>query len=154
MPKVIMICGKICSGKTTYANKIKSTNHAVILSVDEIMLALFGQNVDGEYVSKVKSYLYKKSLGILEAGINVVLDWGFWTHDERKFAKKFYMSRGIANEFHYIKISHGEWQNRISKRSNQNENSDAYQVSNELITKSKNIFEEPDKSEVDVWVKN
>ena len=64
MPKVIMICGKICSGKTTYANKIKSTNHAVILSVDEIMLALFGQNVDGEYVSKVKSYLYKKSLGI------------------------------------------------------------------------------------------
>ena len=88
MPKVIMICGKICSGKTTYANKIKSTNHAVILSVDEIMLALFGQNVDGEYVSKVKSYLYKKSLGILEAGINVVLDGGFWTHDERKFAKK------------------------------------------------------------------
>ena len=43
MAKVIMLCGKICSGKSTYANSISKQEKAVILSVDEITLALFGQ---------------------------------------------------------------------------------------------------------------
>ena len=42
MPKVIMTCGKICSGKSTYAQKLRLEYSAVILSVDEITLALFG----------------------------------------------------------------------------------------------------------------
>lgn len=149
-----MICGKLCSGKSTYADRITKTRKAIILSVDEIMLTLFGQNADDIYVERAKSYLYKKSLEILEAGINVILDWGFWTHDERKFVKEFYTSKGIENELHYVKISCDEWQNRISKRNNQKDESATYLVDDELITKSKNIFEEPDKSEVDVWVKN
>lgn len=44
MPKVVMTCGKLCSGKTTYAKKLQKESKAVILSVDEIMLALFGQD--------------------------------------------------------------------------------------------------------------
>jgi len=44
MAKVIMTCGKICSGKSTYAKQICIENHAVILSVDEIMLSIFGQH--------------------------------------------------------------------------------------------------------------
>ena len=40
MPKVIMTCGKICSGKSTYAQKLRLEYSAVILSVDEITLAL------------------------------------------------------------------------------------------------------------------
>ena len=33
MAKVIAICGKICSGKTYYANKIKGKENAVVLSL-------------------------------------------------------------------------------------------------------------------------
>ena len=32
MPKVIMTCGKICSGKSTYAQKLRLEYSAVILS--------------------------------------------------------------------------------------------------------------------------
>ena len=39
MPKVIMICGKLCSGKSTYAKKLQQEGKAVVLSIDEIMLA-------------------------------------------------------------------------------------------------------------------
>ncbi len=156
MPKVVMICGKICSGKTTYAGKIKNTNHAVILSVDEIMLALFGQNVDGEYVSKVKSYLYKKSLDILDVGISVILDWGFWAQKEREYAKKFYASKNIKPEFHYLDVDYNEWQNRINKRNKDiRENKlRSYYVDKTLTAKFLKTFEEPDKSEIDIWVKN
>lgn len=42
MAKVILICGKICSGKSTYAEQLRVQNNAVVLSTDEITLALFG----------------------------------------------------------------------------------------------------------------
>ena len=40
MAKVFIMCGKLCSGKSTYANRIRQTHKAVILSIDEIMLTL------------------------------------------------------------------------------------------------------------------
>ena len=39
MSKVILTCGKICCGKTTYAQKLCKENNAILLSVDEITLA-------------------------------------------------------------------------------------------------------------------
>ena len=44
MAKVILICGKICSGKSTYAQQLRRENRAVVLSIDEVMLAFFGQH--------------------------------------------------------------------------------------------------------------
>ena len=42
MGKVILICGKMGSGKTTYAGKLAVKLNAVIIAHDEIMLGLFG----------------------------------------------------------------------------------------------------------------
>ena len=41
MAKVIMTCGKICCGKSTYARRLQAAGNAVILSIDEITLSLF-----------------------------------------------------------------------------------------------------------------
>ena len=155
VPKVIIICGKICSGKSTYAGKIKEAQKAIILSVDEIMLALFNQNVDDSYVTKAKSYLYKKSLEILDVGISVILDWGFWAQKEREYAKKFYASKNIKPEFHYLDVDCNEWQNRINKRNKDllENKVGSYYVDKALISKCKKIFEEPKKHEIDVWVR-
>ncbi|MDE6745031.1 MAG: ATP-binding protein, partial [Oscillospiraceae bacterium] len=43
--KVILICGKICSGKSFYAERLRKEHGAVMLSVDEITLSLFGQHI-------------------------------------------------------------------------------------------------------------
>ena len=93
MAKVILICGKICSGKSTYAEQMRVQNHAALLSVDEITLALFGQHCGDkhdDYVERTQNYLFDKSLELIEAGINVVLDWGFWMKEERDYAREFY----------------------------------------------------------------
>ena len=34
MPEIIMTCGTICCGKSTYAKKIQTERNAVILSID------------------------------------------------------------------------------------------------------------------------
>ena len=94
-----MTCGKLCSGKTTYAKKLQKEGKAVILSIDEIMLAVFGKDAGekhDEYVAGIKQYLYQKTLEIIHNGLNVVLDWGFWTKEERAFARSFFSSNRSA----------------------------------------------------------
>ena len=59
--KVIMICGKICSGKTFYANTIKSELNAVILSCDEVTSILFDNNLGekhDEMAKRIRIYLF------------------------------------------------------------------------------------------------
>ena len=158
MPKVMMMCGRLCSGKSTCAEKLQKENRAVILSIDEIMLALFGRDAGekhDDYVAKIKGYLYQKSLEIIESGTNVILDWGFWTKADRGFARKFYGSGGIPNELYYIDIDDCEWNRRIMER-NQNildHKSNAYYVDEGLAAKFNAIFEKPDPSEIDHWVR-
>ena len=98
MAKVFLICGKICCGKSTYAQQIRIQNRAVLLSTDEITLALFGQHIGekhDEYVERTQNYLFEKSAELIETGINVVLDWGFWMKEERDYAREFYGNRNI-----------------------------------------------------------
>ena len=153
MPKVLIMCGKICSGKSTYAEKLKLENKAVILSVDELTLALF-ENQAGEkldfYVEKLKEYFLKKSLDIVEAGADVILDWGFWTKNERDYAREFYDSRNISYQFYYMNVGIDEWKKRILKRNQEikREQLEAYPIDKGLLSKVEKMFEEPDRKEL------
>lgn len=158
MPKVYLMCGKICSGKSTHAEELRKSQKAVVLSVDEITLALLGQNAGDlldDYVAKLEKYLYQKSLEIIETGINVVLDWGFWTKRERDEAKAYYSSNNVEFEFHYIDISDEEWYRRLDKRNKAvvEKKISAYYVDEGLADKFKQLFEVPSKDEIQVWIK-
>ncbi|MBP0963791.1 MAG: ATP-binding protein [Oscillospiraceae bacterium] len=157
MAIVIMTCGKICSGKTTYAEKLRKRLSAVILSVDEIMLTIFDSDAGDkhdEYVERIKNYLFNKSTKLIETGINVILDWGLWSKAERKYAKEFYKSRNIECEIHFINISDEEWKKRINMRNSMiiSGKTSAYVVDEGLAEKVNALFEMPDRNEVDVWV--
>lgn len=157
MAKVIMTCGKICSGKSTYSERLRKENKAVVLSVDEITLALFEQNIGenhDEYVEKLEKYLFEKSLHIISVGVNVILDWGFWTKAERDYAREFYGTRDIRYEFHYMDISQDTWHMRLDKRNKAILAGEvkAYYVDENLQEKVEALFEKPDKKEIDVWI--
>lgn len=158
MAKAILICGKICSGKTTYAKQLCRNKKAVLLSVDEIMLSAFGQyagNKHDEYTQKIKKYLLNKSTELIKAETNAVLDWGFWQKADREYVKEFYRANNIQCEFHYIDISNELWKSRIDKRNREvlDKKTEAYYVDDNLAAKFNGLFEIPDKSEIDVWVK-
>lgn len=155
MAKVYLICGKICSGKSTYAEQLRIQNNAALLSTDEITLALFGQHCGDkhdDYVEKTQNYLFNKSLEPIEVGINVILDWGFQLKEERDYAREFYNSRNIACEFHYIDISDETWKARLKKRNNAilAGTTSAYYIDDNLAEKFAAIFEVPSEDEIDV----
>lgn len=158
MPKVILICGKICCGKSTYAEKLRMENNAVLLSVDEIMLAVFGQYAGekhDEYVRSVQQYIFDKSLEIVQTGTNVILDCGFWTKGHRAYSKEFYGQRDIPCELHYIDISDEVWRQRIEKRNALVEagKTSAYYIDENLLKKFSEGFEPLSEDEIDVRVR-
>ena len=157
MAKVYLICGKIGCGKSTYAKKLMKKHNAVLLSIDEIMLALFGQDA-GEnhdvYSKRLQAYLYHQSLELVASGISVILDFGFWTNQERANARRFFQSNNIPVEWHYLHISQAEWERRLAKRNAEvaKNESKAYFVDEGLKKKCEALFEAPQREEIHVWI--
>ncbi len=157
--KVILICGKIASGKSFYCEALRKNEKAVVLSCDEITLGILGKDLGekhDEYTERIKKYLYAKSLEIIEIGTNVIMDWGFWKKADRNFAREFFKSRNIPCEFHYIDVSDNMWKANIAKRNCEvlNGKSDAYYIDEGLLKKLNTLFEAPQKSEIDMWFCN
>lgn len=157
MAKVILICGKICCGKTTYAHELRRREKTVLLSCDEIMLSLLDEQL-GEnhevYAKRTENYLLGKSLEILETGIPVILDWGPWTKAGRKQLKTFYTDRGFVCEVHAIRVGADEWHSRIAARNAAIDRGEcqAYHVDEGLQAKFWSCYEEPAEDEVDLWI--
>ena len=159
MAKMILLCGKICSGKTTYAKRLAVAKKAVLLSVDEITLALFGQHIGekhDEMVEKTEIYLFKKAVEIVAAGIDVIFDWGFWTNEERQYATQYYMDKKIPIEWHYIDVCDDVWRQNLNKRNERiiNGQDNFYFIDDNVATKFKRLFEIPKRYEMDVWYEN
>ena len=151
MAKVIMTCGKLCSGKSTYARKLKDELGAVILSIDDLMLALFPEGT-GEmhdtYVRRTENYLLEQSLQILATGTDVILDWGLWTREQRDRLREFYRAHNFPCEIHYLRISDDEWQRRIRQRNGSRTDGSSYYVDEGLLDKVESLFEEPAEDEI------
>ena len=157
MAEVILICGKIGCGKTTYAKALCREGRGVLLSVDEVMLTLFGQHCGEKhdsYAARTKDYLLRQSLSLVRAGVDVVLDWGFWTGEERSRTKAFFREQGISCQLHYLSVKDALWQERLTRRNEavQAGRCEAYFVDENLARKFAQRFEEPDGAEIDCLV--
>ena len=157
MAKVIMLCGRLCSGKSTFAARLRDELGAAVLSVDELMIALLGREtgeMHDEYVRRAKGYLYGKAVDIARAGACVVLDQGFWSRSERDEARAYFAANGVECELRYLRISDEEWSRRIDKRNAEVAagRSDAYFVDDGLRAKFISLFEEPADGEADVVI--
>ena len=159
MAKLLCICGKIGCGKTYYANRLKEQEHAVILSTDEVTYDLTNnQQGDGydEFAIRVNLYLRKKAVEIVNAGCTVILDWGFWTKENRKEIKRYGENNGVLVEMHYIDIDDKTWYENIEKRNNEvisGNGGSSFYVNEGLLNKVSSLFEIPEKEEIEIFYK-
>lgn len=155
MPEVILLCGKICSGKTTYAQRLRAEKNAVILSCDELMLTLFPQGA-GEHhdllAQRARDYQFSLSRQLILSSVSVILDWGFWTKAWRDEARAFYASHGISCQLHYVNAPEDVWQQHIEARNEavQSGRTNAYYVDEGLLKKLESRFEAPEDNEIDI----
>ena len=155
---IILICGKIGSGKTTYAQTLAKERDAILLSCDEITL-LFGQYLGDkhdEVVERTQKHLFSKAVELLSKGVNVIFDWGFWQKAERNEATAFFAERGFAVELHYVKVSDDIWRRNLAERNSSftGLNDDFYFIDDGTADNFGNMFEEPQNSEYDFLYEN
>lgn len=152
MAKVVMICGKICSGKSTYSEKLKQEINAVILSCGDLMLTLFEEQLGDKHndiSKKCISYLYNLAQEIIRTNTNVILDFGFWIKEERKNMVEFFKSKNIEVEMHYVKVDEKTWIAQIEKRNLlvRKGKKKCYFVDENMKEMFGRMFEEPGKDE-------
>lgn len=152
MAKLIMLSGKICSGKSTYSEKLKNKINGVVLSCDDMMLSLFDEflgDKHDEIADKCSKYLYDLAEKIIRADTNVILDWSPWCIDGRKKMVENFKLRGINVELHYIKVDEATWNIQIEKRNQlvKDGKLKAYYVCDNLKKKAEKAFEEPSDEE-------
>lgn len=159
MAKIIAICGKICCGKTYYANQIKEKEKAVILSCDELTKDLFDNDLGDkhdEMALRIWNYFKKKSVELVNVGCTVILDWGFWSLDNRRSLTEFCRSENVCCEWHYIDVDDQTWRANIEERNARvlnGESGSDYYLDEGLMEKLLSLWEAPSKDEIDVWCK-
>ncbi len=131
----------------------------MILSTDEVTYDLTnnqqGEGYD-EFAKRVNLYLRKKAVEIVNAGCTVILDWGFWTKENRKEIKRYGENNGVLVEMHYIDIDDKTWFENIEKRNNEvisGNGGSSFYVDEGLLNKVSSLFEIPEKEEIDIWYK-
>ena len=157
--KVVLICGKMGSGKTTYANRLSKELNAVIIAHDEIMLGLFGGELyerDREQFYKHHSWVdgYTKRIAgeAAKAGATVIFANGFWSHSERNELRKSYANMGAICELHYIDTPEEQRYKNIQKRNESIRQGELGYI----LTRENDInhfFEIPGDDEIDCVVK-
>lgn len=112
--KIILLIGKICCGKTTYAKSLAGT---MLISCDQLMQTMFpggcGEHHD-VLAMRARRYLLALARQCAEAGVTPVVDFGFWTPALRQEASE--ALAGFELDWRYLNVDRTEWQRRIAQR--------------------------------------
>ena len=156
MGRVILVCGKICSGKSYYSNQLKEQLNAVVITPDEATYELIN-NEQGEFYNafseRLNKYLTRKVGEIAKAGANVIFERGLWSREDRKVIRDYYKENGVECEIHYVYVDDETWKQNIEERNKRilegNGGSDFY-LDEGLMKKLESKWEKPTEEEYDV----
>lgn len=159
MAKVILVCGKICSGKSYYSKSIKDKYNAVIISPDEATYELIN-NEQGEFYNvfseRLNKYLTKKVGEIVTSGANVIFERGLWSKQDWQAIKEYYKNNGIECEIHYVYVDNDTWKQNIEERNQkvlEGKGGSDFYLDEGLMKKLESKWEEPTEDEYDVIYK-
>ncbi len=148
--KVTLLIGKVACGKTTFARNQEKSDGTVFLSVDELHLAVFGQNPTREELDSshagCRNYLKGIALVFLKNNIDVNLDWGFWSKSSRNEISEYFSDLGYEVVRKYFDISLEVRLHRNVIRNNSND-IHSFKIEQKDIELFDSFFEEPDDDE-------
>lgn len=154
---IILICGKIASGKSYYAKKLLERRCAVLFSMDELFEICemdFYDDLHSELYPRLQRYLYAKAAELSRLGIDVIMDSGFWTVRERNYVSKELSKLEAPFEWHYIDISDDDWERNIEERNAASSEVELFIIDEHKKREINAEFEIPNRDEIDVWILN
>jgi len=111
-----VVVGLPGAGKTTLARRLEADVPALRLTPDEWMVPLFGEPEAGGKRDDVEGLLIALALRSLALGVDVVLDFGVWSRDERTCLRHLAALQGADTRLHYLPVDPEEQWRRLSAR--------------------------------------
>lgn len=151
MPKLILMCGLPCSGKTTLAKQLAEELPALRVSPDEWITTLYGSSPEKKTLDDmrypVEALGWQVAEQALRLGLNVILDYGFWSKEERDDYRARGTEIGADVEIRYISVDLPSLQLRLEER-NANLPEGTFDIAQEDLRKWFTMFEEPTEKEL------
>ena len=110
IPTLHLLCGKVASGKSTLAAELAERDAAVLISEDEWLSALFGDQMSSlqDYVScalKLRPVMGRHVTSLLKAGVSVVLDFPANTIENRAWMRDLLEGAAAQHHLHFLDVS-------------------------------------------------
>lgn len=130
MATLHLMVGLPGSGKTALARELESDHAALRLTVDEWHVRLFGNDVhddsdEADFAAHsarhaaIESLLWETAARVLVLGVDVILDFGFWTRSERDQFRAEAQTLGAGFRIHFADVSAEVLLERIKARNAQ-----------------------------------
>jgi len=138
---VHLIHGYLCSGKTTLAKELERRTGGVRFSLDEWMTAVTGDPIrlDDELYERLYGLVMGLWPSITEGGLDVILDFGFWTRRRRDEARAAATASGSSVRLYLVRCPDDIARARCRER-NKNLGAD-YHISDEGYDALRSKFE-------------
>ena len=147
--KIILLIGKICVGKSTYAKGLGG----MLISCDQLMQSMFPIGCGDQHdllAERARKYLLGLARQCAEAGVTPVVDFGFWNPTTRREAID--ALEGFELDWRWLDVPEDEWKRRIAKRNAAIQAGQAapsdYFVDDGLLEKVNNLFIPPTEEEL------
>jgi predicted kinase len=150
MATLHLMVGLPCSGKTTKAKQLEKEYNALLLTPDAWHLKLFGQDAGSKYHDKfhstIESIMWDHASRVLQLGVDVILDFGFWAKEERDNFRRRAKKLGVNFKIHYMDVPIKELYKRLEKRNKKTEGS--FIIPKEYMDIYVGIFQPPTPEEL------
>jgi predicted kinase len=154
---LFITCGVTGAGKTTVAKRLEVEHKALRLTADEWLhelyrdddLARLNENGDlrAPHRPQVERIQWALALRALGLGMNVVLDWGLWTREERDRYRIEAQGRGIRVVLCVLDASREELLRRLAAR-NSDLPAGTFRIDETQLERALGWFERPGASEM------
>jgi predicted kinase len=154
--KVILVCGPVGVGKTTYSIALAKEIDAIRFSIDPWMQTLFAKDMQSldyawilERVDRCHQQIWEMAEQILQLKGKVILDLGFTTQKHRDRFKALSKTANIEAEIHYLEAPVTVRQQRVKQRNiDKNPSLYSFEITDFMFDFMEVKFEPPVDSEL------
>lgn len=156
MAEIVLCCGKVSSGKSTFARLLGAEYGFHAFSADAWMLHFYGEPAERDVfefqLARCKEMIYRVAESLLARNQSVVLDFGFWRKVERQTLQQRFAA---ACQWVYFPID-AERQSAWLDQRQAARGDDQFYFDADKLAVLNALFEAPEDDEVfslpDVWL--